>query len=83
MLHVGRSGVTLGGHQHTSVVSRLTGWHQTGWHHHRRRCPPPCSASTGALLRVYLVSDVHTDYSANAAWVKGLKQRVSPNQGYG
>lgn len=53
--------------------------------HHLRAIPhqAPAPITDGKLLRVFLVSDVHTDYAANAAWAARLHTRHQRNgQGY-
>ena len=39
----------------------------------KQDCDPPQSAST---MRVYVISDLHTDYEVNMEWVKNLSSSM-------
>ncbi|KAK1257097.1 hypothetical protein QJS04_geneDACA019240 [Acorus gramineus] len=43
------------------------------------RADPPCRAPSDSPLRVFVVSDLHTDYSENMEWVKRLSKKRFKN----
>lgn len=88
MLHVAQAGVHIlpptSGTRHARSLSRLTPVDHPQRHRQSTCCHAAATTApaNGSLLRVFLVSDVHTDYPANAAWAARLQQRISPHDGY-